>query len=76
MTQQLVDIINNNPSQFMQQYGYTVNIDSSITNLTNQFTFFENRVIEKIQNKFGTIRVYAEDYYLNGEYLFTECYII
>lgn len=76
MTQQLVDIINNNPSQFMQQYGYTVNIDSSITSLTNQFTFFENRVIEKIQNKFGTIRVYAQDYYLNGQYLFTECYII
>lgn len=76
MTQQLVDIINNNPSQFMQQHGYTVNVDSSITSLTNQFTFFENRVIEKIQNKFGTIRVYAQDYYLNGEYLFTECYII
>lgn len=76
MTQQLVDIINNNPSQFMQQYGFTVSTDSSITSLTNQFTFAENRVIEKIQNKFGTIRVYAQDYYLNGEYLFTECYII
>lgn len=76
MTQQLVDIINNNPSEFMKTYGYIVNIDSSITSLTNQFTFFENRVIEKIQNKAGNIRVYAQDYYYYGEYLFTECYII
>ncbi len=76
MTQRIVDIINNNPSEFMKTYGFTVSIDSSIPSLTNQFTFFENRVIEKIQSKFGTIRVYAQDHYLNGEYLFTECYII
>lgn len=76
MTQRLIDVINSNPSQLMQTYGYNVAIDSSITGLTNQFTFFENRVIEKIQNKAGTIRVYAQDYYYYGEYLFTECYII
>lgn len=76
MTQRIVDIINSNPSEFMKTYGFTVSIDSSITSLTNQFTFFENRVIEKIQSKFGTIRVYAQDHYLNGEYLFTECFII
>lgn len=76
MTQRIVDIINNNPSEFMKTYGFTVSIDSSIPSLTNQFTFFENRVIEKIQSKFGTIRVYAQDHYLNGEYLFTECFII
>lgn len=76
MTQKLIDTINNNPSQLMQTYGYTVTIDSSITSLTNQFTFYENRVIEKITNKAGNIRVYAQDYYYYGEYLFTECYII
>lgn len=76
MAQRIVDIINSNPSQYMQQYGFTVSIDSSITSLTNQFTFFENRVIEKIASKAGNIRVYAQDYYCNGEYLFTECYII
>ncbi len=76
MTQRIVDIINSNPSEFMKTYGFTVSIDSSIPSLTNQFTFFENRVIEKIQSKFGTIRVYAQDHYLNGEYLFTECFII
>lgn len=76
MTQRLVDTINSNPSEMMKTYGFTVTIDSSITSLTNQFTFFENRVIEKIQNKAGNIRVYAQDYYYYGEYLFTECYII
>ena len=76
MTQRIVDIINNNPSEFMKTYGFTVSIDSSITSLTNQFTFFENRVIEKIASKAGNIRVYAQDHYLNGEYLFTECFII
>lgn len=76
MTQRIVDIINSNPSEFMKTYGFTVSIDSSITSLTNQFTFFENRVIEKIASKAGNIRVYAQDHYLNGQYLFTECYII
>lgn len=76
MTQKIVDIINNNPSEFMKTYGFTVSIDSSIPSLTNQFTFFENRVIEKIASKAGNIRVYAQDHYLNGEYLFTECFII
>ena len=75
MTQTIVNIINNNPSSYMLQDGYTVLIDSSIVTLTNQFTFTEQRVINKISQKAGTIRVYAQDYYFNGEFLFTECYI-
>ncbi len=75
MTQTIVSIINNNPSQYMMQDGFSVVVDSSITSLTNQFTFSEQRVINKISMKAGTIKVYAQDYYLNGEFLFTECYI-
>ena len=75
MTQTIVNIINNNPSSYMLQDGYTVLIDSSIVTLTNQFTYTEQRVINKISQKAGTIRVYAQDYYFNGEILFTECYI-
>lgn len=75
MTQTIVNIINNNPSQYMIQDGFSVVVDSSITSLTNQFTFSEQRVINKISAKAGTIKVYAQDYYLNGELLFTECYI-
>jgi len=41
MTQTIVNIINNNPSQYMIQDGFSVVVDSSITSLTNQFTFSE-----------------------------------
>jgi len=75
MTQTIINIINNNPSQYMIQDGYSVVVDNSITSLTNQFTFSEQRVINKVSMKAGTIKVYAQDYYLNGEFLFTECYI-
>ena len=76
MTQQIISIINSNPSQFMLTDGYTVVVDSSIISLTNQFTFTEERVKNKILYKAGTIKVYAQDYYVGGQYLFTECYIM
>ena len=76
MTQQIISIINSNPSQFMLTDGYTVVVDSSIIPLTNQFTFTEERVKNKILYKAGTIKVYAQDYYVGGQYLFTECYIM
>lgn len=75
MTQTIVNIINSNPSEFMKQDGFNVVVDSSITSLTNQFTFTEERVKNKVLYKAGTIKVYAQDYYCNGELLFTECYI-
>lgn len=75
MTQKIISIINNNPSDYMKQYGFNVVEDKSITKFTNQFTFSENRVKTKIQNKFGTIKVYAQDYYLNNTYISTECFI-
>lgn len=76
MTQQIISIINSNPSQFMISDGYSVVVDGSIVTLTNQFTFTEERVKNKILYKAGTIKVYAQDYYVGGQYLFTECYIM
>lgn len=76
MTQQMINIINSNPSQFMISDGYSVVVDGSIVTLTNQFTFTEERVKNKILYKAGTIKVYAQDYYVGGQYLFTECYIM
>lgn len=76
MTQNIINIINSNPSEYMIQDGYTVEVDSSIVNLTNQFTFTEERVKNKVLYKAGTIKVYAQDYYFGGQYLFTECYIM
>ena len=76
MINSIKNAINNNVSEDMQTYGYNIVVDSSIVNLTNQFTFSEKRVADKIKSKFGTIRIYARDYYLNGSYVWTECYVI
>ena len=70
------NIINSNPSEDMKLYGYEIVVDSSITEITIQFTFTEKRVKDKITWKFGTIRIYAQDYYRNGQYITTECYLI
>lgn len=70
------NIINSNPSEDMKCYGYEIVVDSSITEITTQFTFTEKRVKDKTAWKFGTIRIYAQDYYRNGQYITTECYLI
>ena len=70
------NIINSNPSEDMKLYGYEIVVDSSITEVTTQFTFTEKRVKDKIAWKFGNIRIYAQDYYRNGQYITTECYLI
>lgn len=70
------NIIKSNPSEDMKLYGYEIVVDSSITEVTTQFTFTEKRVKDKIAWKFGTIRIYAQDYYRNGQYITTECYLI
>ena len=70
------NIINSNPSEDMKLYGYEIVVDSSITEVTTQFTFTEKRVKDKIAWKFGTIRIYAQDVLLDGVYQFTECFIL
>lgn len=76
MINNIRNAINNNVSDDMRNYGYNIVVDSSIVNSTNQFTFSEKRVADKIKSKFGTIKIYARDYYLNGSYVWTECYVI
>lgn len=68
--------IKNNESEYMKKYGYNIVVDESIVTQTNQFTYTGNRVKDKIIYKFGTIKIYARDYYLNGNYMYTECYLI
>ena len=76
MINKIKNVIQNNESDFMKQYGYSIVVDSSIKAQTNQFTYTENRVKSYITYKFGTIRIYAEDYYVNGNLIMTECYIL
>lgn len=76
MINKIKSVMQNNESDFMKQYGYNIVVDSSIKAQTNQFTYTENRVKSYITYKFGTIRIYAEDYYVNGNLIMTECYIL
>lgn len=76
MINTIKNIINSNQSEDMKLYGYNIVVDSSIVETTSQFTYTEKRVVDKIKYKFGTIRIYARDYYNNGQYICTQCYII
>ena len=76
MIERIRQVINNNATEDMKTYGYNIVVDSSIKNSVNQFTFTENRVKNMIQYSFGTIKIYAEDYYSNGQLIMTECYIL
>lgn len=70
------NVINSNQSEDMKLYGYNIVVDNSIVELTNQFTYTEQRLLNKIKFKYGTIRIYARDYYCNGQYVTTQCFII
>lgn len=76
MINKLKETIKNNESEDMKNYGYEIVVDSSIVELTNQFTYTEFRVKNKLSLKYGTIRIYARDYYYNGNYITTQCFII
>lgn len=75
MINRIKQVIESNESEYMKEYGYNVVVDSSIKGQANQFTFTETRVKAYIQYCFGTIKVYAEDYYRNGQLIMTECYL-
>ena len=66
MIDRIRTIIENNETADMKKYGYEIVPDSTIPELTNEFTFTEQRVINKITWKSGIIRIYARDYYFNG----------
>ena len=76
MINTIKNVINSNQSEDMKLYGYNIVIDSSIVEDTSQFTYTKQRVIDKIKYKFGTIKIYARDYYNNGQLICTQCYII
>lgn len=69
-------IINANPSNYMKQFGYNIVVDSSIVNQTTGFTYTDTRVKNAISNSFGTIRIYARDYYVGNELRWTEGFIL
>ena len=74
--EKMKSIINSNQSETMKKFGYNIVVDSSIVNSTTGFTYTDARVKSSIANSFGTIRIYARDYYVNGELRWTEGFIL
>lgn len=75
MINKMKQTINNNKSEDMIEFGYNIIVDSSIVTKTNYFTYTDKRLISKLTYRFGAIRIYARDLYVNGEYAHTECFI-
>ena len=75
MIETMRNVIKNNETEDMKNFGYEIVVDSSITSRTNYFTYTEKRLTSKLLYRFGTIRIYAEDLYVNGGYAHTECFI-
>ena len=84
--QQVINIINANPSQSMIQYKYSIISDSSIIGTAGFFTVdknsssvnttIKNRVLNMLTYRSGVIKIYTRDYFKNGSYVWTECYIL
>lgn len=73
---EMEEFINNNKTADMLEYGYEIKKDESIVELTDEFTYTEKRMKNKIKFKSGIIRIYARDYYCNGVLVATQCFII
>lgn len=76
MIAKIEEIIKDNETEDMKEFGYEILPDKTIPEATNEFTFSEKRVKDKLKFKSGTIRIYARDYYYNGNYVSTQCFII
>lgn len=73
--QKIRNYLTTHESEDMKQYGYTIKIDSSIVGQTTGFTYSELNM-SGCTNTAGTIRIYARDYYLNGNYVETQCFVL
>lgn len=75
MINKMKQTIDKNKTEDMIEFGYNIIVDSSIVTKTNYFTYTDKRLISKLTYRFGAIRIYARDLYINKEYAHTECFI-
>lgn len=73
--QKIKNYLETHESTDMKKYGYEIIVDSSIINLTNGFTYSEFNMSPYTKTA-GKIRIYAEDIYINGEFMQTLCYVL
>lgn len=73
---EMENCIKSNPSETMEKLGYNIVHDSNIVNQTTGFTYSQKRIKDAIKKSFGTIKIYAHDYYVNGKFVETRCFIM
>ena len=76
MINKLKKTIEDNATDDMKKYGYEIKTDSSIVNSTTGFTYSLFNINNSLVNRNGTIKIYAQDYIVNGNVVETRCYIL
>lgn len=61
--------------QYITDKGFVATEDESIVDLTNPFTYSSFNIDGYLIGK-KSYKIYARDYYVNGEYQWTQCFII
>ena len=74
MIQKIKTYISTHETERMKKYGYSFVVDSSVTKMTHPFTYSEYNM-QTCLDMTGQIYVYAQDYYVNGQYVETQCYV-
>lgn len=74
MIQKMKTYISTHETERMKKYGYSFVVDSSITQMTHPFTYSEYNM-QTCLDLTGQIYIYAQDYYINGQYMETQCYV-
>ena len=74
MIQKIKTYISTHETERMKKYGYSFVVDPDVVKITNPFTYSEFNM-NSCLNRTGEYRIYAQDYYYNGKYVETQCFV-
>lgn len=74
MIQKIKNYISTHETERMKKYGYSFVVDPEVVKITHPFTYSEFNM-NSCLNRTGEYRVYAQDYYYNGKYVETQCFV-
>lgn len=74
MIQKIKNYISTHETERMKKYGYSFVVDPEVIKITHPFTYSEFNM-NSCLNRTGEYRIYAQDYYYNGKYVETQCFV-
>ena len=74
MIQKIKSYICTHETERMKKYGYSFVVDPEVVKITHPFTYSEFNM-NSCLNRTGEYRIYAQDYYYNGKYVETQCFV-